>query len=214
MSRLVDLTPPSCRRRLRRRRAVRQWITGYAAVGLALATSILTLGLVRQSVEARVEQLERQVELDETQQRHASLLRRKIKAHEARIARHDRLAWPVDIATLIAAIGEVTPERVALTSLAVQPKQDRSTRTARGRTAPHANSGMLVIEVRGMAREDMDIAEFVAGLEGQRLFDSVTVDYARSGERAELPVREFGLTCTVDLAPRYELVQADGGATP
>lgn len=198
---LIDLTPDSCKRRLGRRRQIQMWISCYVATiaGLVGATAILSLA--EQRAQSQVDYLLEQVQLDADQQRQASALLADIDHFEKRIARHGRLAWPFTIGDVIASIGDVAPDSITLTSLAITPRTDAS-RAGRARGAGAAYK-VMYIELAGIAPDDLDIAAFVAGLQEHALFSTITVDYARKAQLSGDSAREFGLTCAIALDAEY-----------
>jgi hypothetical protein len=206
---LIDLTPESCKKRLGRRRQLQWWVTSYIVVIAVLIAVTAALSIAAQRDRVRVQHLLRQVQLDEDQQRQAAILNRDIDRIESRIARHERLAWPLDIGHVIRIVGNVAPDSVTFTSLSLTPR-GKSSRGARRQSSADIAYSVMYVEIAGIAPDDFDVASFVAGLQSHALFSSITVDYARKAQLGEASAREFGVTCEIDLEANY-IVE---GATP
>ncbi|MBL0926413.1 MAG: PilN domain-containing protein [Phycisphaerales bacterium] len=226
MRTVIDLMPGSCRIALKGREDVRRWVAVYALTCAVLFAgySILRAGHAERS--ARVESLAAEARLAWSRSEETQRLLKEIRELEGAITRYDRLAWPVRVSDVIAAVGEQVPESVSLTSLTLTPRQDlaslaragSSGRTP-GRAAvstgqPPAARSVLAVEIEGLAPDDMTIARLVSGLDGNPLFDRISMDYARSRDVEGTAGRQFRVVCEVDLAGHYVFEAAPVAATP
>lgn len=205
MTQIIDLMPETCRKRLGQRRLIRQWITVYAATITLLIVGASLVRVMERARLAEVRVLRDKVQLDAGQATEAEKLRKSIERIQADIDRHARLSWPVRISDIVAAIGEMTPESVSLTSFSVTPRSDRG----RSRAGVDA-SKRLVIEIKGLAPDDLHMSNFVAGLETHPLFNKVAVDFSKKTSLRGFDAREFGLTCEIDASARYVFADPDG----
>lgn len=207
---LIDLMPETSRKKLGQRRRTRRWASLYGATLVAFAMAGVTLTIVEQTELAEVENLREQIEFDDEQRRIAVELADGISKYQARIDRHMELAWPIDIGDILSVVGGVMPDSVSLTSLAMTPRVDRRMVRARARVEQEAPKTELILEIRGVAPDDLEMSKFVSRLDEHPLFDRIDLDYARKAKVNELEGREFGLTCHIDADAEY--VQAEGGA--
>lgn len=213
MTQAMDLMPESCRRRIGRKRRMRRWIGGYIAAALVFACAVTALRVQARGLGEEVAQLKELVDLDANQRREADALGVRIADARLQLDRQSRLSLPVRVGDVISIIGRQMPESVSLTSLAFTPRVEKT--SARQRTAPSAKPSQgeepqrrLMIEVEGIAPNDIDMSVFVAGLEACPLFRHVAVDFARKAVIRTVEGREFALTCEVDLGRRYEFEPA------
>jgi len=214
MSVQIDLIPHSCRVALGRRARIRRWV-GLYALGIAAVVGACISTATTEARHARErDALQRQVQRKWEQNEEAQRIWKQIQELEATIARYERLAWPVRVTDVIAAIGEQLPESLALTSLTLTPRQE-STAGARGKARdkekkPEPPRTIMAIEIEGMAPTDLALSQFVSGIEEHPMFRSVVLDFARSRQVDGIDARGFRVTCEVDLSARYTFVDAAG----
>lgn len=215
---MIDLMPESCRKRLGQRSRVRRWIALYAVTVGAIGLTAGGLRMAEQSRLGDVLRLRERVQLDAGQRVEAARLQSQIDYFQTQLDRQDRLSLPVAVGDVIAAIGDVTPRTVSLSSLAVTPRQDKG--GSRARATPGAKGSdksdapaRLVLELKGVAPDDLQMATFVAGLEAHPLFRAIAVDYARKTEMRGREAREFALTCEIDLSTRYVFARGEEGGS-
>jgi len=203
----IDLLPQACRERLRRRSIVRLWVGLYAGSALLLTVGTLAFRLSCRPSSTEMRLLDAQAELSAKHQEEARRVRARLESLQKLIARHERIAWPVHMSDIVAVVGGVAPQGVSLTSLGITPRQSANRNASsdgQGQQRSDSKPGdVLLVEIRGVASSDAQIASFVAGLEAHPLFARVALDYARREQRKDSRTREFGITCTVDARGRY-----------
>lgn len=216
MSVQIDLIPASCRIALGRRARIRRWIGVYMiGVGLVVAAYVSTAA-GESKLERERNGLRRDVQLKWERNEEAQAIWKQIQDLEGTIARYERLAWPVRVTDVIAAIGEQLPKPVSLTSLTLTPRQEtvvsasRSRSNAREKRADQQTKTLLAIEIEGVSPNDVTLSHFVSGIEAHPLFRSVVLDFARSRVIDGVDARSFRVTCEVDLSARYTFVEASG----
>ncbi len=207
---LIDLMPETSRKKLGQRRRTRRWVSLYGATLVAFAIAGVTLTIFEQTELAEVEHLRERIEFDDEQRRIAVELSNGISRYQARIDRHAELAWPIDVREILSVVGGEIPESVSLTSLAMTPRVDRRMMGARAGVEQETPKTELILEIRGVAPDDLEMSKFVYRLDEHPLFDRIDLDYARRATVNELEGREFGLTCHIDADAEY--VQTEGGA--
>ncbi len=206
MTHLIDLMPESCRGRIRRRKATQRWIAAYAIVGGAVAILATTSHIAQASRLSRVKALREAVQLDAGQRVEADKIEKQLSAIRHTIDRQARLASPVRVSDVIAVIGAVMPRSVSLTSLSVTPRVDRGPLRARSGSQQEARGepeGRLIVELTGVAPDDVHMANLVAGLESHPMFMRISIDHARKSVIRGTEGREFGLTCEIDLSAQF-----------
>lgn len=200
MTQMIDFMPESSRARHVQRQRTRQWIVLYVTTIVGMALSWALLGVAERRMRAGVFAQQAHLQMVSHQRTRAAEIRSRVARLLAEQARHDALVWPVRLGGVIESVGEVVPETVTLTSLSITPRQLRRL----GAMPSRANDdSRLAVEIRGVALTDLDLATFLAGIEEHPLFSSVAVDFARETTVAEQPVREFGVTCEIELSVRY-----------
>lgn len=208
----VDLMPESCRATLRRRRAIRRWAITIALAIAALGVGEWWLSSERSSRAREARRLGEEVRAVWEQNEEAQQLVKQIREVEEAIGRYDRLAWPIRVTEVVAALGSAMPESATLTLLAMTPHEERAPRRVKekGKAAPPPAPPrvVLLIELEGVAPGDGDVAQLIEAMDAHPLFSKVTLDYARSRDVDGVEARAFRATCEVDLSVRYELVEA------
>jgi Tfp pilus assembly protein PilN len=212
--RAIDLMPTACRESLGRRAMIRRWTLVYCGtVALIVAASwALRFGETIRSRER--DSLSEQVKVNWSRSEVVQRLIKEITEVEAAITRYNTLAWPVRAHEVVETIGAVMPPEVALTDLAITPRQEQRTARQRppsGRGKPEEQEPerfFMVIEMEGVAPDDEPVARFVQGLETSPLFSRVALDYTRTRALESGDVRGFRVTCEVDLSTRYSFVSA------
>ena len=217
----IDLMPESCRARLGRKSQIRFWIAMYAVTATAVIGGNTLFELSKGQVRRDSSIISDMVALDAEQRIKANQLTDEIRRVELEIDRNARIAWPIDISDVIAAIGSQTPGSVYLTKIALTPRQERTTSARRAKDdegPPPLPRTRLQIECAGVAPNDHAMAEMVANLENHPLFERIAVEHVRTKTIGDREVKEFGVTCEVDFFHRFEfepaVASADAGEQP
>jgi hypothetical protein len=199
----IDLTPESCRRRLRRTRLIQVWVMVYAVTVGVFAVAGITLSFHKQQVAQRVDTAYQKVQLDAEQKRKADVILSEIDRYKSILDRQDRLTWSFKISEVIGSVGAVTPASVTLSSFAVTPRLAAGRGGTRHQSAESTQYRVMYVEIAGIAPGDSDVASFVAGLQDHPLISTITIDYVRKASLGEMEAREFGVTCEIDLSMNH-----------
>lgn len=210
----MDLMPAACRSRLRGRSASRRWMAAYISIASVGVLGVLGLRVAGAAASGKLRMLERDAERNADFAREAQSLDTRIQRVASQIDQRSRIAWPIPLSDVLALIADALPEPVALTSLVVTPRLEaQAPPSASGTSAGGAPNGSpvaaalpqtpvgITVEMTGLAPTDQEVAGLLAGLEDRGLFQRVTMDHARSAPLGAMTVREFGLTCEIDLLP-------------
>jgi hypothetical protein len=223
MSRPIDLMPAVCRDALNRRRMIRRWTLVYLLSATTLFGTHWFLSLANRSMADRRDALALKMKITWSRNEVVNRLLAEISEVEAMVTRYNRLAWPVRATEAIDAIASVTPPSVTLSELSITPREEKpasrssskeKTRKSAEPEAPEAPRPIMVIEMEGVANDDAAVASLVSGLDGHALFSRVTVDFTRAKPLEGREVRNFRVTCEVDLSLRYQFVSADAAPNP
>lgn len=211
MSMNIDLMPAVCREALGRRAWMRRWATAYALGATVLLTTWWGVGVGWSAQELEQRALQDQVRLMYDRNEEIQKLLKEIDGLEASITRHNRLASPVRVSEAVRTMAALMPAGVSLNALAVSPREQKAPPVSvkeRGKDGaqakPEPSKFFLVIEVEGVSSSDEPVARFVAGLEGNKLFSKVGLDYTRSVEELMAGARGFRVTCEIDLSRSYQ----------
>ncbi len=207
MNASMDLMPETCREWLGRRLRIRRWTIAYlAAITMFMATHI-AVGMGSAGRDAELSRLSSELKQRWMRDEQIQRLLRDIKEVETTVTRYNRLAWPIRVTQAIDAVGNAAPGAVTLTTLYITPREEQPRvpvkKSGTLAEAPAGPRSFMVIEMEGVARGDQDVAQMVAGLEGNRIFSRVSLDYTRAVTVQKTEAREFRLTCEVDLSLRY-----------
>jgi len=128
--------------------------------------------------------------------------RREALAHQLKIQRE--LAQPLAHTHVLTVMAELMPEsmgtrRLALTSTGLNAKPRRSGRSSSS-TEP-----VILIELEGIAPNDVEVADFVGELTNHVLFREVKMLYARQVEFDDVIAREFRLEMRVPMNRVYQV---------
>ena len=126
------------------------------------------------------------------------------------IDRYKRIAFPIDVTSVIATMINALPPSVTLER--VDLSMDRKTRSPRSRGSADEKKAApreLLGEISGIAASDHHIAELVAVLEAREPFRNVSLDFSRSRPIRGRSAREFRLSFRIDLDQEYEIVMSE-----
>ncbi|MDX2114814.1 MAG: PilN domain-containing protein [Planctomycetota bacterium] len=214
----VDLMPRRCREVLGRRAAMRRWFLVYALTATVIGAGHVMLSRSRSFAARERDVLAERVRLNWSRSEIAQRLVKEIEEVEGTITRYTRLSWPVRSAQVLEVLGGAASGAVTFTQVALTPREERQ--PARARAAGAAGGAtekapeprtLMVVEVEGIATDDVEVASFVSGLEASPLFGSVRLDFARSREVEGREARAFRVTGEIDLSARYTFVRAAEG---
>ncbi len=208
MSYDMNLIPLAYRNRLRRGRTRR-------SVAVALAISGLAIGAVGWSLHAAV--LHRRAELEDLKLFVADMraVAADARALEDRIAQlndeldaQGELQHPVQVSAMMATLCGLMPDSVTLDSMELRASL-RSIEPGAGKGASSKSETQdqhfMVCEVTGVARSDLDVADFVGRLTDHPLYQEVALDYSRPHTVRGISGRTFRISCNVDLDRRYDV---------
>lgn len=205
----VDLTPASFRAASHARRVARLWLGAYLGTGLVLGGSYLgvTAGASQRYHER--DQLTSQLKLEWERNEEAQRLLKDIQQLEENITRYDRLASPVRVSDVVGTVAALLPRPVSLTAMTFVPRSERlaakpaSAKGGAKRPSQPQSVNYMAIELEGVAPSDGELAELVSALESSPLFQSVTMDFARSTSIDGVLGRAFRVSARVDFEKHY-----------
>lgn len=205
---VIDFLPKDIKvHRARRRSLKRQvWLVALVAAGLAI------LGYVRQGIigqaKAELTGLHDQIANATRQLSMRSDLERQLAELMIKKRIDDTLGSRANALEVLSELERTLPENVVLTSLtleaveiplAVAAQYDSQAPTVAGsqgrRTVQMVKRVRLVFT--GLAPSDVDIANFIAQMSAGRLFEDVSMGYAKNLDFRGRSVREFQASCYV-----------------
>jgi Tfp pilus assembly protein PilN len=215
--RTVNLLPLAVVEAQLRRRQLRRclWMLGLAAaVGIvwwqAAAMQIRPLRAAAQTTTRQLDgQRQIEQELARRQTSHAGL--RAAENLEA------QLAEPVAPTAIIALLGQLIPERVALTKLTLEMCPLPEASPPKGGAAPAASAKPteprpLLMELTGVARNDADVARCISRLSEHPLFNNVKLAKSRQALDGGPPRVVF--TIALEVPVHRQFITASGVTGP
>jgi len=200
----IDLLPQTLRARTRARSA-RGRNAVYAAVGaVVIGAASMHARVLESRADAQLSMLKSQAQQLALNEKHAKVMQDEMQMLALLIRRNDQVELPIDVSRVVATVIDAMPESATLDRIEVDA--DRSVRSRGSAGSAAAASRMLVGEIGGFARSDLEIAEFVSNLEAREPFESVSLDFSRQRTVNEIPAREFRLSFIIDFSRRYRLV--------
>lgn len=199
----LDLMPRSCREAIIRRSWTRRWVAAYLAVIIAMIGARWALSVTSSARAQTLAGISAKVDENLKRNKERTRLLKEIEQTQTMIDRYNRVAWPVRVSDIVGSIAQCMPDSVTLSSFAVTPRRVNASRK-RG----EQDQVYLVVELEGIAPDDMQLAEFVSGLESHGLFYKVTLDFARSTTVREIGARAFRMSTEIDLQKTYEFAKA------
>ena len=200
----IDFLPERIKaQRQRRRRWVRlayllvSCAVILAAYGIAQQVRFLRAKERLNSLSDRAANVQQQVAMLGTlQQQYADLMIKK------RI--DEQLGSRADALDVLAELGRLMPESVAVGSLELKTVELRTTvrpALARGASAAGRPEDFVEkrvrLEMTGLAPSDVEVANFIAQLSASPLFEDVNMGYSKNTEIQDRSAREFRIGCYV-----------------
>lgn len=213
----LDLLPESMRVKSQQRAAARRNVTMALSAAAAMVLLTTHARVVRGSAEHELRLLRNEVKVLERHEREVQRLEAELDLVRRRASRQRVVETPLPISRIIAQVVQAMPDSLTLDRLDVNAEQVRRQRTGGGvgtsgaKGVVDAGPRVLVAEVAGFARDDLDIARFVSNLDGTEPFAEVSLDYSRQRQVREVPAREFRLSFSIDFDAPWTL-QDDPGA--
>jgi len=129
--------------------------------------------------------------------------RREALAHQLNVQRE--LAQPLAHMHVLTVIAELMPEsmatrQIALTSTGLNTRPNRT-----GKNSKPGNAPVILIELEGIAPNDVEVADFVGQLTDHVLFKQVKMLYARQVELDDVIAREFRVEMRVPMNRVYQV---------
>jgi Tfp pilus assembly protein PilN len=132
------------------------------------------------------------------------------------VAIYEQLALPLNYSQVVGTLSTLVPESVALTELELRTEQIKRRRTVpmsasagdeggkAGQTRTVVDHRRIIhLDVRGIAPNDVVIANLIGELAASGLFEDVKMAYSRQGEFAQALTREFLVSMQVPLDRDY-----------
>jgi hypothetical protein len=219
MTHEMNLIPQAYRARLRRGRTRR-------SVAIALSISGLGIGVVGWSLHVAV--LQRRAELNELKTfvgemrsvaADAETLRGRIRDLEADLSAQQELQHPVEVSAMLATFCGLMPSSATLDSMelrsslrAVEGSEAHKGRSSLPVKDEESSRRIMICEVTGVAKSDLDVADLVGRLTDHPLFQQVAMDYSRPVMVRETSGRTFRVSCEIDLERTYLIEPSTGVA--
>ncbi len=207
----VDFLPQTfVAEQLRRQRAWRQGaLIAMVAAGMVGWFFLARVHLRERAVYARAVQEELNANRNRVTEMSKLQGQRVLLLHQVKVQRE--LAQPVNHTTVLATLGSLMPESLAMTGMTV--KTLRPTPAA-ATTGPQPSPGtkkpavsepdLIRLEVRGLSPSDVEVANFVGRLTEVELFSNVKMHYSRAATVRGYSVREFAVELEVALDRDYQ----------
>lgn len=224
MNGMIDLIPSGYRSKMRRGQLHRQVVVVMIVGGVIIGG--LGWSLRAAVVHRRMEQRDLASLVDETRAyaRDAERLAERIEESRKLLQDQRALELPLSVSEVLATIGSLMPESMTLESLELRlstRRYDESGQQLRGSRHGKKEEGttrdVLVCEASGVARTDLDVADFVGALNSHPFFDQISLDYSRPEEVRGVPARSFRVSSEINLGVEYvthvaESFDAEGDA--
>jgi Tfp pilus assembly protein PilN len=188
-------------------------LSGMILISLALfAGQSGRVASVKNLVEQKTEELEA-AKLRSQEVARLSSEQQKLKLQ---LAVHEGLAMPLNPSTILAAISEVLPERMALTEVSIsadEPKLDLTSLKSGNKTKTVSKTKVKVtkpvlhfmdIQLMGLSPSDVDVANLVGALSASPIFQNVKMRYSKSTRMNKATAREFRLEMEIPMDCIYE----------
>lgn len=205
----LDLMPRSCREAIIRRSWTRRWAAVFLVVLTAMIGMRWGLSITTKARTQTLADISAKVDENLKRNKERTRLLKEIQQTQAMIDRYNRVAWPVRVSDIVGCIAQSMPDTLTLSSFAVTPR-----RVNASRKSGEQDKVYLVIELEGIAPDDLELARFVSALESHGLFQKVTLDFARSITIREVSARTFRMSTEIDLQKSYEFAQVDAEVVP
>ncbi|GAB4109333.1 MAG: hypothetical protein Kow00105_18020 [Phycisphaeraceae bacterium] len=211
----IDFLPESyheerAQRLVARRRWVLIVLTALTLVGWGLARHLQSADLAR-----RTEALEAQAQATQQKRSEMAKLRAERQSLQYQLKIQRQLSQPVALSQTVAALGRLLPEGAGLTNLRVvahrpppKPKEDpddkkKSRKKKNDEPDPESLRHYLIVEVSGLAPDDVTVANLVNEMAEHPLFEKVTMKFSRVDDRSEWLARRFQVEAEIPLDRRY-----------
>jgi len=211
----VDFLPSKIRRRrIHKRQVHRQGVLLVVCVAVLAAFGYVRQGKIR-SAQAELAMLDERGQVLDEQLAMRVSLRAELDDLKRKRQINDHLGSRFDAVDILGELQEVTPERIALTSLMLHatemPKMaSASSRGSRGGGIRRAGKGKAAdgegapisrrmrLVVTGLAPSDIDVAGYIAQLATSLLFEDVNLGYTKTIEHERREAREFQISCFLE----------------
>ncbi len=201
----IDFLPE----RIRIQRARRKSLKRQVCLVVVVVVSLAVLGYVRQGMigGAKAELVRLNAQIDHVN--HQLALRSELERQTADLMIKkridDTLGSRVNALEVLAELERTLPESIFMTRLALEAVELRLPVAAAEDNAPSTGGRQtkekVVKRVRlvftGLAPSDVDLANFIAQMSAGRLFEDVSMGYAKNVEFHGRQVREFQASCYV-----------------
>jgi hypothetical protein len=208
----IDLLPAALRARANAGIAASRNVA-YALLGLIIV--VATAGhshVLEGRAQARFAAVSDHADQLDRNERQAAAMQQEMDRLIAEIARHQQVELPVDLSSVIATIVEIMPESISFDRIYIEADQTRRAGLPARAVDRDQPIRLLVGEIAGIARTDLDIADFVSALSRVPPFEEVSLDFSRQRLVNEEPAREFRVSFVIDFTRRYEVLTMESGS--
>lgn len=202
----VNFLPPAfLQKQARRRRVVRQSLLVAGMVGVLVAWGVVQMSQTHR-LNQYVTTLEDEVGAAQRQKSEITKLRAEhaLLIHQVKVQRE--LAQPVNHTQIIALMADVIDPTLGVTELMMtthrpkpQAQSEASRKVDKKKKNPRVELDWIEIEFEGIAPNDIAIANVVATLSENPMFNGVQMHYTRQVERDGVIGRRFRLSTRVRL---------------
>ena len=122
---------------------------------------------------------------------------------------YDMLKQPIPTSSVLAAVAELMPRSMGLTSLSLVGEPVRAAPTGVNKSKRSQKQSLkgevppIRMLLEGLAPNDLAIAQFVGRLDDRVIFENVEMAYSRPAKRGILLGREFRITAEIPLDRTY-----------
>ncbi|MCL4209671.1 MAG: PilN domain-containing protein [Phycisphaeraceae bacterium] len=205
----IDLLPEVMRIKTQARASASRNVTMATLTVTALVLLSTHAKMVRGAAESELRLLRHEVKVLEQNEREADRLQSELERLRRLEDRQRRVETPLPISRIIAELVGAMPDSMTIDRLDVNAEQVRRQRSTPSKGGTDPGPRVLVAEVAGFARDDLDITRFVSNLDGREPFADVSLDYSRQRQVHGVPAREFRLSFTIDFDAAWALREVD-----
>ncbi len=197
-----------------RRRVHRHRIATAVVMAVVVVVTMVGLGYnQRRHLQFYRDALQRQLDAAEGQYTEVVKLQEAHAELRRQVRIYHRLARPVSMGQVNAAIAALTPDPICLTKLDMKTSE----RSRRRVVADQVDAGgrplqvtdnvqVILIALEGVAPSDLQVANYVGRLAGCGLFGDVQMAHARQDRIDNAQTRQFRIHMTVPLDRDYRMI--------
>ena len=215
MTQLINLMPKEYRQKLGDHRVRRSFLLQTTAALVLVAV----LGMYEQHVltmrRAEVAQALKKVGVVAEAEKKLTELDHQKERVINQIAQYEHTAIPIDLSRVIGTVSKLIPgetsinsmriwvERIQVSKSEMERMQNRVNAARSGKEQESETHRILMSELTGVAKSDIQISVLLENLETHPLFQHVQLDYSKAATLNDTEIREFRVVFEIDLEHRY-----------